>query len=93
VPFTIDGQWVTSITEPIRPSGRPVKVRKERRGKSVVTIVLNLPGGEGELRELASLLKKRLGGGGTVKGGVIEVQGDKEELVRRLLVEKGIKAQ
>jgi translation initiation factor 1 len=55
--------------------------------------VLNLPGGEGELRELASLLKKRLGGGGTVKGGVIEVQGDKEELVRRLLVEKGIKAQ
>ncbi|MDP1835903.1 MAG: translation initiation factor [Chlamydiales bacterium] len=94
MPFTVDGQWVPSKSGATgQPPKRPVKVRKEKRGNAVVTVVINLPATEEELKELGSFLKKRLGGGGTVKNGVIEVQGDKEELVRKLLLEKGIKAQ
>jgi translation initiation factor 1 len=93
MPFTVDGQWVPQKPEEKQPSGRPVKVRTERRGQTVVTVVLNLRLEPEALRELASFLKKRLGGGGTVKNGVIEVQGDKQEQVQQLLREKGIKAQ
>lgn len=92
MPFTVDGQWVPSPSEAPPPKG-PVKVRKEKRGNAIVTVVLNLRGNEEELKELASFLKKRLGGGGTVKNSVVEVQGDKQDLVRKLLLEKGIKAQ
>lgn len=94
MPFTIDGQWVPSKPEEsAKSNGRPVKVRTEKRKQTVVTVVLNLDRSESEMRELASFLKKRTGGGGTVKNGVVEVQGDKVQLVRQLLLEKGIKAQ
>ncbi len=59
------------------PAGR-VTVRREtsgRRGKAVTT-VSGLPVAEDGLRDLATVLKKRCGVGGTVKGGVIELQGD-----------------
>lgn len=93
MPFTVDGQWVPTAPEPRKPSGKPVKVRAEKRGNALVTVVLNLNSDENELKELASMLKRRLGGGGTVKNGVIEIQGEKQEAVRKLLWEKGIKAQ
>lgn len=93
MPFTIDGQWVPEQPMEKQPSGRPVKVRTERRGQAIVTVVLNLRLEQDALRELASFLKKRLGGGGTVKNGVIEVQGDKQKLVQQLLWERGMKPQ
>ncbi len=93
MPFTIGGQWVPSEPERAKTSGRPVKVRTEKRNQTVVTVVLNLSREVEELKELASFLKKRTGGGGTVKNGVIEIQGDKVALVQQLLLEKGIKAQ
>ena len=41
-----------------------------------MTIVSGLPLGEDDLTELAAKLKARLGTGGAVKDGRIEVQGD-----------------
>ncbi len=95
MPFTIDGEWVPSKPEgPAKPSsGRPVKVRTEKRNQTVVTVVLNLDRPPEELSVIASFLKKRTGGGGTVKNGVIEIQGDKVQMVKQLLLEKGIKSQ
>ncbi len=67
-----------------------VRVRREkkgRKGKTVTTLSgIALP--ETELKDLARDLKRRCGGGGAVKDGVIEIQGDHcdvlvEELEKR----------
>jgi translation initiation factor 1 len=60
-----------------------VRVRLEvkgRRGKSVTTIT-GIPLGPAALRELARALKRKCGAGGSVKDGVIEIQGDRREAV------------
>jgi translation initiation factor 1 len=57
---------------------------KGRRGKGV-TIVSDLPLNENDLTELATKLKQRLGTGGTVKEGRIEIQGDhRDRIVQEL---------
>ena len=59
-----------------------------RRGKPVTT-VHGVPGGDDALRELAGELKRRCGTGGTVKDGVIEIQGDHRDVVISQLEAKG----
>jgi translation initiation factor 1 len=68
-------------------AGGRVKVRREtsgRRGKAVTT-VSDVPLGDDGLRELAGRLKKRCGVGGSVKEGVIELQGDHRDAVAEVL--------
>ena len=70
-----------------RAAGGRVKVRREtsgRRGKAVTTIS-NVPLPDAGLRELAGRLKKRCGVGGSVKDGVIELQGDHRTVVMEVL--------
>ena len=71
----------------LRADGGPVKVRREttgRRGKAVTTIS-GVPLDDDALRELAGRLKKRCGVGGSIKAGVIELQGDHRTVVVELL--------
>src|SRR3954447_20163395 len=66
-----------------RAGGGGVKVRREtsgRRGKAVTT-VSGVPLDDDGLRELAGRLKRRCGVGGSVKDGVIELQGDHRTVV------------
>jgi translation initiation factor 1 len=68
-----------------------VRVRREtkgRRGKGATT-VSGVPVGDEELRALAGRLKKRCGVGGSVKEGVIELQGDHRDVVLALLRAEG----
>jgi translation initiation factor 1 len=64
---------------PVIPHGDGiVRVRREvkgRRGKTVTT-VSGVQLDEAGILELASQLKRRLGTGGAVKDGVMEIQGD-----------------
>ena len=60
---------------------------KGRKGKGV-TVVTGVPLGQADLEKLARDLKKKCGSGGTVRDGVIEIQGEHrdalvEELCRR----------
>ena len=48
---------------------------KGRKGKGV-TLVVGIPLPEGELKSFAKRLRTQCGTGGTVKDGVIELQGD-----------------
>ena len=48
---------------------------KGRKGKGV-TIVKGIPLAEDEIKALAKKLKKVCGSGGTIKNGILEIQGD-----------------
>lgn len=62
------------------------------RGGKAVTVVTHFPPIEAaEKKELAKKMQKACGVGGTVKGGNIEIQGDKREEVKRILIEAGFK--
>jgi translation initiation factor 1 len=74
-----------------RAAGGRVKVKREtsgRRGKAVTTIY-DVPLADDGLRELAGRLKKRCGVGGSVKDGVIELQGDHRNVVMDVLKADG----
>jgi translation initiation factor 1 len=79
--------------EAARAGGR-VKVRREtsgRRGKPVTTVSGVALDDDG-LKELAGRLKKRCGVGGSVKAGVIELQGDHRDVVLEVLKGDGYDA-
>ncbi len=63
---------------------------KGRRGKGVTT-VSDVPLDEAGLLELATKLKDRCGTGGTVKDGVIEIQGDQRGRLAAVLEGMGYK--
>ena len=68
-----------------------VRIQRETKGRkgSGVTLVVGVPLVGKELTELAKQLKKRCGSGGTVKDGVIEVQGDHRETILAALEKRG----
>lgn len=62
------------------------------RGGKMVTVVTNFTGiGLPEKQVLAKKMQKTCGVGGTVKEGRIEIQGDKREDVKRILIEAGFR--
>jgi translation initiation factor 1 len=68
-----------------------VRLRREvkgRRGKTVTT-VYGIPHNPQVLLELAGEIKKRCGAGGSVKDGVVVIQGDHRQTLKRVLEEKG----
>lgn len=68
-----------------------MKVRREvagRKGKAVTTVT-DIPLPDDGVKELAAMLKKKCGVGGTAKNGRIEIQGDHREKVIGLLTEAG----
>lgn len=71
-----------------------VRVLRETKGRkgSGVTLITGLPLAEPELAALAKQLKQRCGSGGTVKNGVVEVQGDHREVVLAELIRLGFQA-
>lgn len=68
-----------------------VRVRRETSGRKskAVTTVSGVPVDDAALKGLAGRLKKRCGVGGTVKGGVVELQGDHRDAVVELLRGEG----
>ncbi|RLI01804.1 stress response translation initiation inhibitor YciH [Candidatus Bathyarchaeota archaeon] len=65
-----------------------IKVSKRRYGKEV-TLIEGIDGNEINLKELIKYLKSKLACGGTIKNGVIELQGNHIQKVKELLVKKG----
>ena len=63
---------------------------KGRGGKSV-TLVKKLVLSADDLKELATKLKQLCGSGGTVKDGMIEIQGEHREKIAEALMQMGYK--
>lgn len=65
------------------PQSPKPKIYIEKRAGKQVTIISGLHTyGEQRLNTIAKELKIALGAGGTVKNGIIEIQGNKMELVK-----------
>jgi translation initiation factor 1 len=77
---------------PGAPQDGVVRIFRERggRGGKVVTVVRGLPGGGAALTALVAELKRLCGAGGTVKGSVLEIQGDHRDRVADRLREQGL---
>lgn len=86
------------ITQPQPKAERPkgdgiVRIQRQtsgRKGKGVC-LISGIDLDDTALALLAAELKKKCGCGGSVKEGVIEIQGDKRDLLKSLLEAKGMK--
>ena len=71
-----------------KPSARPAgdgivrvgRSTKGRKGKGV-TVITGIPVDDGGLKQLAKTLKQKCGSGGSVKAGIIEIQGDHRDVL------------
>jgi translation initiation factor 1 len=61
------------------------------RGGKAVTLVKRLVLSEEDMKELATKLKQVCGSGGTVKDGMIEIQGEHREKIAEALKKMGYK--
>ena len=80
----------SNLEQPV-PERVVARLRMEkagRRGKTV-TVIEGLPCNQAFLKSLAAELKRACGGGGTVRGDRIELQGEHRDKLRKLLKDKG----
>lgn len=73
------------------PRNGIVRVEKETKGRKgkVMTVITGVPLDRQELLKLGKQLKKKCGSGGTVKDGVIEIQGDHRDMLVEELEKPG----
>ena len=89
------GNWPCSCETDHTPTprrGEPVRLSFRRAHKgSGLTLIERLPLGAAEREELLRSLKRRLGVGGAIRAGVLELQGDHRDAVERELAAAGFK--
>jgi translation initiation factor 1 len=87
-----------AVRDCVCPKGAPgaaklgaIRVGREVKGRAGkgVTTVTGLPLAGDEIDALATRLKKRCGSGGTVRDGVIEIQGDHRDVIVGELIKLG----
>lgn len=89
---TESGRIKEEKVQPSRPKGDGiVRIQRQTSGRkgAAVSVITGLDLPDEELKKLATALKKRCGTGGSVKNGNIEIQGEKRDLLKGLLEEKG----
>ncbi|WP_323879165.1 translation initiation factor [Aeromonas hydrophila] len=90
--YSTDGGIIKEQSQPSAspfPADGVVRIRREtkgRKGAGVITIH-GVPAEQ--QKSLATLLKKKCGTGGGLKEGVIEIQGDKRDLIKTELEKAG----
>jgi translation initiation factor 1 len=75
----------------VAPDKQQIRVwidRKQRGGKEV-TLIQGFSGSEEKLKDLAKMLKTKLGVGGAAKDGEIIIQGDHRDKVVQILIQDG----
>lgn len=92
--FDYSSDEVGEDNRDVLPSEQNLRVmldRKQRGGKAV-TLVTGFVGSDDFLNDLGKRLKQKCGVGGSVKDGVIIIQGDFRNRVMELLIAEGYKA-
>ncbi|OAT78391.1 translation initiation factor Sui1 [Mangrovibacter phragmitis] len=86
------------IKQPQTPVSRPagdgiVRIQRQtsgRKGKGVC-VITGIDADDVTIAKIAADLKKKCGCGGSVKDGVIEIQGDKRDLLKSTLEAQGFR--
>ena len=73
------------------PSGENIIVSRQTKGRkgAGVTLISGLPLTDSDLKRLAKGLKAACGVGGSVRDGIIELQGDQRDKALALLAQQG----
>lgn len=76
-----------------QPGDGIVRVSRQTKGRkgAGVSIITGLPVDETVLKKIGQDLKKKCGSGGTIKNGVIEIQGDHRDMLIATLTQLGFK--
>jgi translation initiation factor 1 len=76
---------------PAVPRDGVVRILRDKKGRGgkTVTLITGIPGPSTALAALTSELKRQCGTGGTLRGDVIEIQGDFRERLQSELVKRG----
>ena len=83
----------TTHAKSLPPQQQTIYLHRESSGRAgkAVTLVKKLILSEDDLKALAKKLKQECGTGGTVKDGVIEIQGEHREKIADVLQKLGYK--
>jgi translation initiation factor 1 len=83
----------SAIVNSLPPQQQTIYLHRESKGRGGkgVTLVKGLLLSEGDLSVLVKKLKQACGSGGTVKDGVIEIQGEQREKIADTLRKLGYK--
>lgn len=81
----------TQIPRP--PSDGFIRIQRETKGRkgAGVMIISGFDLGEKDFKSMAKKLKKLCGSGGTVKDGIIEIQGDHRTIIKEYLEKNNFK--
>jgi translation initiation factor 1 len=79
------------ITLPAAHQKLKIQVDKKHRAGKVVTLVTGFLGKDDDLEILSKDLKSFCGTGGSVKDGIIIIQGDNKEKIYQRLIKSGYK--
>jgi translation initiation factor 1 len=77
-----------------QPGDGIVRVQRETKGRKGkgVTLIQGLPLEGEDLKKLAKRLKSKCGSGGTIRDGIVEIQGDHRDLLLEELKREGFPA-
>lgn len=78
------------MPKPAMPADGVIRVARERRRASVVSLIHGLRPHETD--EIAKALRRYCGTGGTSKDGIVEIQGDHRERIVAWFLAQGRKA-
>jgi translation initiation factor 1 len=95
--YSTDGGRVDAPA-PIKPLPQAykdgvVRLKRETKGRNgkAVTVISGIAQPDEQLQSIAATLKKKCGCGGSVKDGLIEIQGENRELIAAELQKLGFK--
>lgn len=82
------------VCETIAKESQKIKVRLvKKKFEKLDTQITGIDEKEIDLRELAKKLKQKFACGGTIKDGMIELQGDHRKRVKEILIDAGFGAE
>ena len=78
----------------VLPGDGNIKIKRETKGRGgkTVTTVSGIPLASNELKTFAKKMKQACGTGGSVKSGIIEIQGDQRGKILQFLKDQGYEA-